>query len=82
MGSWGASSAGQSSRDVATRWKARFLEIEAQVSEEPGFVKSASFTARRKAVTKTFDALIRAAADDDAPPPKPKKKAGLRKRVA
>jgi len=68
----------ESSRDVARRWKARFLEIEDQKREEPGFALSESFKARRKAVSKTFDALIRAAADDDAPPPQPTKRRALK----
>ena len=66
----------ESSRDVAKRWKARFLEIEAQMKEDPGFEMSDGFKARRRAVTKTFDALIRALDEDDAPPPqKPKMRA-------
>ncbi|MEZ4372206.1 MAG: hypothetical protein R3B07_15350 [Polyangiaceae bacterium] len=66
----------ESSREVAKRWKARFLEIEDQVKAEPDFEMSDAFKARRKAVTKTFDALIRALDEDDAPPPqKPKQRA-------
>lgn len=57
-------------------WKARFLEIEDGVRQEPDFEMSDAFKARRRAVTKTFDALIRALDEDDAPPPqKPKKRA-------
>ncbi|MCA9642420.1 MAG: hypothetical protein KC492_17085 [Myxococcales bacterium] len=66
----------ESSREVAKRWKARFLQIEDKIKEEPDFEMSDGFKARRRAVTKTFDALIRALDEDDAPPPQePKQRA-------
>lgn len=49
-----------SSRDVATRWKARFLDLEREIPTNP---------ARHAAVEAVFDRLIAAAANDDAPPP-------------
>jgi hypothetical protein len=58
-----------SSRDIATAWKARYIELYAEGIE---------VEARRKVIEEQFDALIAVARTNDAPPKKEFRRRKLR----